>query len=151
MYGPPGHAYVYLVYGMHDCLNVVTEPVGAPAALLIRAVEPIEGVQAMRVDRALRTGRGRRGWTTERAERAATRLDRIPDDRLAAGPALVTAAFGIDTGWTGMDLCDPQSPLRLEARPTTEPVAIETSPRIGIDYAGTPWTERPWRFTIARA
>ena len=150
MYGPPGHAYVYLVYGMHDCLNVVTEPIGDPAALLIRAVEPIEGVRAMRVDRVLRAGRGRRGWTTERAERAAARLARVPDDRLADGPALVTAAFGIDTGWTGVDLCDPHSPLRLETRPASEPIVVATSPRIGIDYAGSPWTERPWRFTIAR-
>ncbi len=150
MYGQPGHAYVYRVYGMHDCLNVVTDPVGAPAALLIRAVEPLEGVHAMRVDRVLRTGRGRRGWTAERAERAAARLDGLPDDRLAAGPALVTAAFGIDTGWTGLDLCDPRSPLRVETRPATESFVVETSPRIGIDYAGSPWTERPWRFKIAR-
>lgn len=150
MYGPPGHAYVYLVYGMHDCLNVVTEPVGAPAALLIRAVEPLEGAGAMRVDRLLRTGRRRRGWTAERAKRAAARLDWLPDDRLADGPALVTAAFDLDTGWTGVDLCDPGSPLRLETRPATESVIVESSPRIGIDYAGSPWTERPWRFTIAR-
>ena len=150
MYGPPGHAYVYLVYGMHDCLNVVTEPVGAPAALLIRAVEPIEGAQSMRLDRALRAGRGRRGWTAERAARTAARLARIPDDRLADGPAQVTAAFGIDTAWTGMDLCDRHAPLRIEVRPAEERVSIETSRRIGIDYAGTPWTERPWRFTIAR-
>ena len=150
MYGPPGHAYVYLVYGMHDCLNVVTEPIGAPAALLIRAVEPIEGVQAMRLDRVLRAGRGRRGWTAEHAARTAARLARIPDDRLADGPALVTAAFGIDTAWTGMDLCDARAPLRIEARPVEEQLAIETSPRIGIGYAGRPWTERPWRFTIAR-
>ena len=151
MYGPAGHAYVYLVYGMHDCLNVVTEPVGAPAALLIRAVEPIEGVQAMRVDRVLRTARGRRGWTADRAARAAARIDRLPDERLAEGPALVTAAFGIDTSWTGMDLCDPRSPLRLERRPASERVSDDTSPRIGIDYAGSPWTEQPWRFTIARS
>ena len=150
MYGPPGHAYVYLVYGMHDCLNVVTEPVGAPAALLIRAIEPIEGVQTMRLDRVLRAARGRRGWTAERADRVAARIARLPDDRLATGPALVTAAFGIDTSWTGMDLCDQRSPLRLEARPSGETVIVETSPRVGIDYAGSPWTERPWRFTIAR-
>lgn len=149
MYGPPGHAYVYRVYGMHDCLNVVTEPVGAPAALLIRAVDPIEGVQAMRVDRILRTGRGRRGWTSERADHAAARLGRVPDDRLAIGPALVTAAFGIDTSWTGLDLCDPASALRLETRPSGEPAVAVTSPRIGIAYAGSPWTERPWRFTLA--
>ena len=150
MYGPPGHAYVYLVYGMHDCLNVVTEPVGAPAALLIRAVEPIEGVRAMRLDRVLRSARGRRGWTPERATRAAARIDGLSDGNLANGPALVTAAFGIDTSWTGMDLCDARSPLRLESRPPEEPITVETSPRIGIDYAGPPWTERPWRFTIAR-
>ena len=150
MYGPPGHAYVYLVYGMHDCLNVITEPLGAPAALLIRAVVPIEGVDAMRLDRVLRTGRGRRGWTAERAERSATRLARLPDDRLADGPALVTAAFGIDTRWTGVDLCYPRSPLRIETRPPGESIRIATSPRIGIDYAGSPLTEQPWRFTIAR-
>jgi DNA-3-methyladenine glycosylase len=148
MYGPPGHAYVYLVYGMHDCLNVVTEPAGSPAALLIRAIEPLEGARAMRVDRVIRAGRGRRAWDAERAERAADRLARVPDARLATGPGLVTAAFGIDTSWTAMDLCDPASPLRLEARPPGERVAIHASPRIGIAYAGAPWTERLWRFTV---
>jgi DNA-3-methyladenine glycosylase len=149
MYGPPGCAYVYLVYGMHDCLNVVTEPVGAPAALLIRAIEPLEGLPAMRLDRMLRSGRGRRGWTPERAARVAERLARVPDAALAAGPGLVTAAFGIDTSWTGMDLCDPSSPLRLESRPPDETPIVQASRRIGVDYAGPPWTERPWRFTIA--
>jgi DNA-3-methyladenine glycosylase len=77
-------------------------------------------------------------------------LERVPDAALAQGPGLVTAAFGIDTRWTGLDLCDPRSPLRLEARPSGETVVIETSPRIGIAYAGPPWADEPWRFTIAR-
>jgi DNA-3-methyladenine glycosylase len=148
MYGPPGRAYVYLVYGMHDCLNVVTEPSGSPAALLIRAVEPIAGADAMRHDRAIREGRRRRGWDAVRAQRAVERLSSLPSERLATGPGLVTAAFGIDTTWTGIDLCDPVSPLRLEPRPPAEPVRVDTSPRIGIAYAGPPWTERPWRFVL---
>lgn len=149
MYGAPGRAYVYLVYGMHDCLNVVTEPSGSPAALLIRAVEPLEGVPAMRQDRIVRTGRSRRDWTADRAARAAARLARLPDDRLADGPGLVTAAFGIDTGWTGLDLCDPASPLRIERQAESlAGVSIRTTPRIGIDYAGPPWTTLPWRFTL---
>lgn len=151
MYGPPGRAYVYLVYGMHDCLNVVTEPSGSPAALLIRAVEPLEGVGAMRADRVIRVARSRRDWTPERADRAAARLRGTPDARLAVGPGLVTAAFGIDTGWTGVDLCDPSSPLRLERSGHAEPFAVHASPRIGIAYAGPPWTTLPWRFTLRPA
>ena len=65
MYGPAGRAYVYLVYGMYDCLNVVTETVGTPAALLVRAVEPLEGVEPMRLDRILRSTRRRRTVTDE--------------------------------------------------------------------------------------
>src|SRR3954447_25197613 len=60
MYGPPGRAYVYLVYGMHDCLNIVTEPVGRPAALLVRAVEPLVGAGIMRLARDDRTASRRR-------------------------------------------------------------------------------------------
>lgn len=151
MYGAPGRAYVYLVYGMHDCLNVVTEPAGSPAALLIRAVEPLEGVRAMRLARVARAARSRRDWSPERAERTAARLAQLSDDRLADGPGLVTAAFGIDTGWTGLDLCDPASPLRLE-RPTRPlpSVRIQATPRIGIEFAGPPWTSLPWRFTLRR-
>lgn len=149
MYGTPGRAYVYLVYGMHDCLNVVTEPSGSPAALLIRAVEPMEGIDAMRLDRVLRSGRGRRDWTPERADRTADRLARLPGDRLALGPGLVTAAYGIDTSWSGLDLCDAASPLRLEAPPAGERTRVATSPRVGIAFAGEPWASRPWRFVIA--
>ena len=147
MFGPAGHAYVYLVYGMYDCLNVVTEPAGVPAAVLVRAVEPLEGVDAMRVDRVLRATTRRRSLTDDRAAAAARRIARLPADRLASGPGLVTAAFGIDTTWTGLDLCDPASPLRLEAALAGEPAAeVIATPRIGVDYAGEAWAGQPWRF-----
>jgi DNA-3-methyladenine glycosylase len=147
MFGPAGHAYVYLVYGMYDCLNVVTEPEGAPAALLVRAVEPLEGIEPMRVDRILRSTTRRRTRDADRTAADAERIARLPGERLASGPGLVAAAFGLDTGWTGMDLCDPNSPLRLEAAPAgeTRPTVVATA-RIGVAYAGEPWSTRPWRF-----
>ena len=147
MFGPAGRAYVYLVYGMYDCLNVVTEPAGTPAAVLVRAVQPLEGIEAMRVDRVVRATTRRRSLTAERAAAEADRLARLPVARLASGPGLVAAAFGLDTGWTGMDLCDPSSPLRLETAPASEPepVLVATA-RIGVAYAGEPWGERPLRF-----
>jgi len=133
MYGPPGIAYVYLVYGMHHCLNVVTEPLGRPAALLVRAVEPLEGVDSMQAARRLR--------------RAATTV--IPEARLAAGPGLVCAAFDIDRTVTGADLCDPASPVRLERRPSRTPAPDVTAcPRVGVGYAGEPWASLPWRFLL---
>ena len=80
----------------------------------------------------------------------AARLDALPAARLASGPGLVAAAFGIDRTMTGLDLLDPSSPLRIEAAPPDEPrPAIETTPRIGIAFAGAPWTDVPWRFVIA--
>jgi DNA-3-methyladenine glycosylase len=150
MFGPPGHAYVYLVYGMYDCLNVVTEPAGEPAALLVRAVQPLAGIEAMRVDRIVRATTRRHGLTARQASAAAARIAGLPPDRLTSGPGLVAAAFGLGTAWTGMDLCAPDSPLRLEpAVPDDPPPVIDATPRIGIDYAGEPWVSRPWRF-IAR-
>ena len=147
MFGPAGRAYVYLVYGMYDCLNVVTERAGTPAALLVRAVEPLEGIEGMRVDRILRSTARRRTLTEERAALEAERVARLPAERLASGPGLVAAAFGLDTGWTGLDLCDSGSPLRLETPPPGgRRPAVAATVRIGIDSAGAPWTDRPWRF-----
>jgi DNA-3-methyladenine glycosylase len=129
MFGPPGIAYVYFVYGMHHCLNVVTGPAGYPAALLVRAVEPVEGLGAMRA------AGGRPGAS---------------DARLAAGPGLVGAAFGLTRADTGVDLLDPAGALRLEAAPPDAPAPrIIAGPRVGIAYAGEPWTSLPWRFAIA--
>lgn len=147
MFGPPGIAYVYLVYGMHHCLNVVTEPPSQPAAILIRALEPVRGIEVMRVARE----RSRR---SPRAAPSATRPNPtarpIPAGRLAAGPGLVCAALDIDRSFDGMDLCDPRSPLRLESRPRDEPAPeIVTTPRIGVGYAPEPWASVPWRFVVA--
>jgi len=141
---------VYLVYGMYDCLNVVTEPEGSPAALLIRAVEPLDGVERMRLDRIERAVARCREHALDRRAAETERIARLPDIRVASGPGLVGAAFGLDPGWTGLDLCGPDSPLRLESAPDGEkrPVVVAT-PRIGIDGAGRPWTTLPWRLSLA--
>ena len=157
MYGPAGIAYVYLVYGMHDCLNIVSDAVGRPAALLVRAVEPLEGLDAMRAARAKRTVlRRRTARTAPDADRealiaaAADRLRAVPDARLASGPALVAAAFDLDRSLTGTDLFDPASPVRVEPRRAADPTPrIIASPRVGIGYAGPVAMGRPWRLSIA--
>jgi DNA-3-methyladenine glycosylase len=144
MFGPPGIAYVYLVYGMYDCLNIVTEPDGRPAALLVRAVEPLEGIDTMRASRADLQARRHRA-----APGALAAAPALPVQRLASGPGLVAAAFGIERADTGRDLCDPSSPLRLEARPGTEPApTIRAGARVGIDYAPEPWRSVPWRVWV---
>jgi DNA-3-methyladenine glycosylase len=148
MYGPPGRAYVYLVYGMHDCLNIVTGPSGEPAAILVRAVEPLEGIDLMRAARTRRSTERRRPERTD--EKADDNRAAIADWRVASGPGLVCAAFGLDRRLTGADLLDPRSPVRLEPPLPGEPrPAVMAGPRVGIDYAGSPWTEKPWRFAIA--
>ncbi len=143
MFGPPGHAYVYLVYGMYHCLNVVTEPAGSASAVLVRAVEPVEGVERIRAARIALTDRLK---SPERRGREIERLAGVPADRLAAGPGLVCAAFSIDRGDNGRDLCSPGG-LDLEAgdRPLGQ---VHSGPRIGIDYAAEPWRSMPWRFWL---
>ena len=137
MFGPAGIAYVYLVYGVHHCLNVVTGNDGFPAAVLVRAVEPLEGLDTMR-----------RARDDDRAARASRAT--VPDPRLAAGPGMVGAAFGVDRTLNGIDLCDPRSTLHLAPAPAGEPAPeIAATPRIGIAFATTPWTGVPWRFVDA--
>jgi DNA-3-methyladenine glycosylase len=145
MYGPPGRAYVYLVYGMHDCLNLVTEPAGTPAAILVRAVEPIDGVDLMRAARERRT----RARTTRSGGGNAAGAA-VPTNRLAAGPGLVCAAFDLDRSLTGADLLDAGARIRIDPPPPGETrAAVASGPRIGVDYAGAPWTDVPWRRWIA--
>jgi len=156
MYGPAGRAYVYLVYGMHDCLNIVTEPAGSPAALLVRAVEPLQGADLMRASRTRRAATRRRAATAaeappdDRGAGAPAGRSAVADDRLASGPGLVCAAFDLDRTLTGRDLFAPGAAVRIEPPPAGEPrPVIVAGPRVGIGYAGEPWTEVPWRLAIA--
>ena len=118
MFGPPGHAYVFFVYGMHYQFNIVTTRVDAPHAVLVRAVEPVSGVALMAKRRNL-----------PEASRD-----------LSNGPGKLCQAMAIGREAYGLDLC--ASPLYLAAGPR---VRSESSKRIGIDYAEE-WAEKPWRF-----
>ena len=109
MYGPPGHAYVYLIYGVHHCLNVVTEREGFPAAVLIRALEPLEGIETMRMQRGGR-----------------------PDLQLTSGPGKLCQALGIERAFDGSDLCGPDALLFLEEGTPVPDEGVFTSPRIGV-------------------
>ncbi len=128
LYGPPGFAYVYLNYGIHPLVNAVTEPQGSPAAVLFRALEPLEGVQVMRRRRARRT-KGRR---TRRASQLSVH-------ELCRGPGNLTMAMGITLADNGADLCGGR--LFIEDRGLMLPRDIEWGPRIGIRVG----TDRAWR------
>ena len=124
--------------------------------MLIRAVEPLEGEAAIRDARLRHDLLSRRSTRTSGADpvgeaAAQARIARLRSSRLAAGPGLVGAAFSVGVDLTGVDLCDLRSPLYLAAGgPADEPLGrVEATPRIGIDYAGEPWTSVPWRYVVA--
>jgi DNA-3-methyladenine glycosylase len=121
MFGPAGRAYVYFIYGMYYCLNIVTEAVDHPSAVLIRAVEPVEGIELMK----------RRRQTDGQRN-------------LASGPGKLCQAFGIDKALNGADFLE--NVLYVEDR-DDPPSRILATPRIGVDYAGK-WKDKPWRFLI---
>ena len=127
LYGPPGHAYVYLNYGVHYLVNVVTEPEGSPAAVLIRALEPIDGLTLMRTRRM--RARTARPLNTSR---------RISDHELCRGPGNVTHALGISLRQNRLDLRGDE--LYIEDR-GIRVEHVSWSPRIGI----TKGTEKHWR------
>lgn len=128
MFGPPGHAYVYRSYGIHWCLNLVCEEVGSAAAVLIRALEPTEGLDAMRARRGLEYAR-----------------------LLCSGPGRLCQALAVTREHDGLPL--DRAPFEL--RPGTGPVEVLTGPRIGISIAtelpwrygeaGSRWLSRPLR------
>jgi DNA-3-methyladenine glycosylase len=126
LYGAPGHSYVYLNYGIHCLVNVVTESIGAPAAVLIRALEPLDGVPAMRRRRS-QPMKGRR-----------TPPPRLPTHELCRGPGNLTMAMGITLDDNGVDLLGDRLFIEDRGRRVE---AIVWGPRIGIRVG----TDRPWR------
>jgi DNA-3-methyladenine glycosylase len=120
LFGPPGHAYVYLSYGIHSLLNFVTEPAGSASAVLIRALEPTRGIESMRRRRARRE---------------------VSD--LCSGPGKLAEALGVGIGLNGADLLAPPFELTRPA-PGWAAVDVVAGPRIGITKAA----ELPWRYCV---
>lgn len=123
MFGPAGHLYVYFVYGMHFCANVVCLTDGVPGAVLLRAGEVVSGVDLAR------------------RRRPASRVD----SGLAQGPARLTAVLGLHRAHNGADLIDPASPIRLLAGDPVPEAEVRVGPRVGVAAA----KDMPWRFWVA--
>ena len=123
MFGPAGTAYVYFIYGMHWCVNVVTGPEGQAGAVLLRAGEVTEGLALAR----------------------SRRLSARHDNDLARGPARLSSALGVRGEFNGVDLLDSQSPLQLSSPPAKNNARTSTSPRTGIAGEGS---HTPWRYYL---
>ena len=121
MYGPPGHAYIYFTYGNHWMLNVVTEARDHPAAVLIRAIQPVDGMEIM--------ARRRSGRDTH-------------------GPGKLTQALGITRAQNGADLTIPVSGLWIEAGARVPDALVTRGPRVGLNTVPEPWKSKPWRFLV---
>jgi len=123
MYGPPGRAYVYFTYGMHWLLNAVTEAEGFPAAVLIRAVETVEGTGVVES----RRGKAKKAdWTN--------------------GPAKLTLAFGVASPLNGADLTTTDAGLWIEPGTPIPDERVTIGPRVGLYSVPEPWKSMPWRF-----
>lgn len=133
MFGPPGHAYVHINYGLHYCLNAVMAPEGEPEAVLIRAIEPLENAARMFFN-----------YTGEILPEDAARREK----RIGAGPGRLTKALQIGKSFDCLDLTDPASPVFLAASPAPNAdfpdAAVTTTTRIGITKAA----DYPWRFYV---
>jgi DNA-3-methyladenine glycosylase len=129
MFGPPGFAYVYFTYGMHWMFNIVTGQEGRANAVLIRALEPVEGIEVMKANR---NGR--------------------PQRELTSGPAKLAQALAIDKTLNGANLCAADGVIWVESGAATAEAAtpdrIQTGPRIGLGQTPEPWLSMPWRFWL---
>ena len=123
MYGPAGHYYVYLIYGMYHMLNIVTGEEGHPQAVLVRALHPVLGVEQMKA---------RRGGAAEK--------------QLCNGPGKLCQALAIDRSFNGLAVDG--GDLWLEDAPPVDDARISAGPRVGIGYASQEDQQRPWRFIL---
>lgn len=121
MYGPPGHAYIYFTYGNHWMLNVVTEKENFPAAVLIRAIQPTEGIDVM-----MKRRQGRDTF----------------------GPGKLTQALGITISENYADLTESGSSLRIEAGVFVPDSSVTIGARVGLNNTPEPWLSKPWRFLV---
>jgi DNA-3-methyladenine glycosylase len=121
MYGPPGHAYVYFTFGNHWMLNAVTQREGFPAAVLLRAIQPIAGTELMSTRR---------------------------NGRDTYGPGKLTQALGITKNENGADLTRSHSGLWIETGQTVPNRLVTKGPRVGLNTVPEPWKSKPWRFLV---
>ena len=126
LYASPGHAYVYLNYGMYWLLNIVTEAQDFPAAVLIRGIQADEGIELMRE---------LRGW---------------PEVLLTNGPGKLTRALDINGSFNRMDVCSPEAILFIEPASGVLDRQVLCGARVGIDNAPEPWRSKPWHFRIQK-
>ncbi len=125
MFGPAGHAYVYFTYGIHWMFNIVTGQTDQANAVLIRALEPVEGIDIMQQYRQQR-----------------------PLSQLTNGPAKLAQAFNIDKSQNGANLCDPNGVIWVADGERVPPTTISVGPRIGLGKTPEPWYSIPWRYWI---
>jgi len=125
MFGPAGYAYVYFTYGMHWCMNVVTGDVDYPAAVLIRAIVPVDGKDIIARNRG-----------------------KVDPKNWVNGPAKLTQAMRINGTQNGIDLTNTHQDLWVESCKVIDETTIKTSPRVGISNTPEPWRSLPWRFWI---
>ncbi|MEM8857500.1 MAG: DNA-3-methyladenine glycosylase [Chloroflexota bacterium] len=125
MFGPPGHVYVYLNYGIHWLFNVVTGKAGTPSAVLVRALEPVSGLDFMVQSRA-----------------------KSDLKNLTNGPGKLTQALAINQSYYGQNLCAANSVIWIEDTAEVAPNQLCCGPRIGLGKTPEPWHSMPWRFWI---
>jgi len=125
MYGRPGRAYVYFIYGMHWMFNVVAEPEGSPSAVLVRALAPSEGLDVIA---ARRIGAQPKDWTN--------------------GPARLCQALDITGSQNGADLTNPGGEIAIESGLAVPDRAVISGVRVGIDRVPEPWRSMPWRLRV---
>ena len=126
MFGPPGFAYVYFTYGIHWLFNVVTGQEGQPNGVLIRALEPMDGIAEMTMRRGKR-----------------------PLTQLTSGPAKLTQALAIDKSHNSANLCQSDGVIWIEDAPAVPQSQIATGPRIGLGKTPEPWFSILWRYWLA--